>query len=118
MKVKIVRPLADRVLLVRAEDDDSAGYLETPDKVKEKPVQGRVLRVGPGKIVESGATIPVAVKPGDTVIFGRYGGTDIDLGPGCEYSLFREDEIMGVIEEVDESEIEGGIGGEVDTPNR
>lgn len=109
MMVKMAFPTGDRVLVVREEDDNDmmgGGIIDTPDKVKEKPTRGRVVQVGPGKVVESGATIPVCVKRGDWVLFGKYSGTDIDLGPGQEYTILREDEIMAELREVDEATLD------------
>ncbi len=102
MKVKRIVPLQDRVVVERVEHEDVSEYITTTDKAKEAPTQGVVIAVGPGKMREDGTLIPCAVSVGDTVLFAKYGGTDIDLGPGQEYTILREDEIMGKVEEVEE----------------
>lgn len=106
MKIKVAVPLQDRVVVERLDTSDDDAFLHTPEKAKEKPVQGRVVKVGPGKLLENGSIVPVAVKRGDVVLFAKYGGTDVDLGPGQEYLILREDEIMAVVVEEDDNIIE------------
>ena len=93
-----VRPLHDR-LLVRLieESEQQVGGIIIPDTAKEKPQQGKVIAVGKGKVRDDGSIQPLDVKAGDTVLLGRYSGTDIKLD-GEDYMIMREDEIFGVIE--------------------
>jgi len=93
-----VRPLHDRVIVRRLEEEEkSAGGIIIPDTAKEKPIQGEVIAVGNGKILEHGEVRPLDVKKGDRVIFSKYAGTEIKLD-GVEYLMMREDDILGVIE--------------------
>jgi chaperonin GroES len=98
MPVKI-RPLHDRLIVERIEETEQmVGGIIIPDTAKEKPQQGKVLAVGKGKMQEDGTLIPVDVKAGDKVLFGKYSGQEIKLD-GIEYFIMREDEVLGVIEE-------------------
>jgi chaperonin GroES len=93
-----VRPLHDRVLVKRAEDAEqksSAGII-IPDTAKEKPQRGSIVAVGEGKKDDSGKRIPMDVKEGDEVLFGKYAGTEIKVD-GEEYLIMREDDILGVV---------------------
>ncbi|MDX8401699.1 MAG: co-chaperone GroES [Mariprofundaceae bacterium] len=93
-----VRPLHDRVIVRRLDEEEkSAGGIIIPDSAKEKPIQGKVLAAGNGKILENGEVRPLDVKAGDTVIFSKYAGTEIKLD-GEEVLIMREDDILGVIE--------------------
>ncbi len=93
-----VRPLHDRVIVRRLDEEEkSAGGIIIPDSAKEKPVEGEVLAVGKGKILENGDVLPLDVKAGDKVIFSKYAGTEIKLD-GNEVLMMREDDILGVIE--------------------
>ena len=93
-----VRPLQDRVIVKRIEEEDtSPGGIIIPDTAKEKPQQGEVIAVGPGKRDEDGRLQALDVKPGDRVLFGKYAGTEIKLD-GEERLIMREDDILGVIE--------------------
>ena len=93
------RPLHDRVLVRRVDaEEKSAGGIIIPDTAKEKPQQGKVQAVGKGKVQDDGTVIPVDVKAGDKVLFGKYAGQEIKLD-GTEYFIMREDEVLGVIEE-------------------
>ena len=93
-----VRPLRDRVLLKRLEEgEQKVGGIIIPDTAKEKPQQGRVIAVGTGRVNDEGKVIPLDVKAGDTVLFGKYSGTEIKLD-GTEYLIVREEEILGIIE--------------------
>ncbi len=98
MPVKI-RPLHDRLIVERIEETEQmVGGIIIPDTAKEKPQQGKVLAVGKGKVQEDGTLVPVDVKAGDKVLFGKYSGQEIKLD-GIEYFIMREDEVLGVIEE-------------------
>jgi chaperonin GroES len=93
-----VRPLHDRLIVQRLEEDEQrVGGIIIPDTAKEKPQQGKVIAVGKGKIEKDGRVTPLDVKVGDTVLFGKYGGQEIKLD-GEEYLIMREEEILGVIE--------------------
>ena len=98
MAVK-VRPLHDRLIVERIEDtEDMVGGIIIPDTAKEKPQQGKVLAVGKGKLSDDGTLIPLDVKAGNTVLFGKYSGQEIKLD-GIEYLIRREDDVLGVIDE-------------------
>lgn len=93
-----IRPLHDRILLTRkAEQDKTAGGLYIPDSAKERPVEAHVVAVGNGKILEDGTQRPLQVKAGDTVLFGKYAGTEIKLD-GKDHLILREDDILAIIE--------------------
>jgi chaperonin GroES len=93
-----IRPLHDRVIVRRLEEErKSAGGIVIPDTAKEKPVQGEVLAVGNGKLLENGDIRPLDVKVGDKILFGKYSGTDVKLGSD-ELLVMREEDIMGVVE--------------------
>ncbi len=93
------RPLHDRVVVKRNESDEkTAGGIIIPDTAKEKPQQGEVVAVGPGGRDESGKLIPIDVKAGDTVLFGKWSGTEVKID-GVEYLIMKESDIMGVMEE-------------------
>ena len=93
-----VRPLHDRVLVKRfSEEEKSKGGIIIPDTAKEKPIQGEVIAVGNGKILENGTKIELDVKTGDRVLFGKYAGTEVKLD-GEEYLILREDDVLGIID--------------------
>jgi chaperonin GroES len=93
-----VRPLNDRLLVKRLEEiTKTAGGIIIPDSAKEKPAEGEVIAVGPGKANEKGDRVALQVKVGDRVLFSKYGGTDVKLD-GVDYMIMREDDIMGIIE--------------------
>ena len=94
-----IRPLHDRVLVKRIEPGDktSAGGIIIPDTVKEKPQEGEVVAVGPGKMLEDGNVQPMNVKAGDKILFGKYAGTEVKLDDE-DYLIMREDDILGVLE--------------------
>ena len=95
-----VRPLRDRVVLERvAEAEEKVGGIIIPDTAKEKPQQGKVIAVGTGRVTDKGDVLPLDVKAGDTVLFGKYSGSEIKID-GKEYLIVREDEILGVVEGV------------------
>src|ERR1044071_4243323 len=97
-----MRPLRDRVLVERIEEQEQRiGGIIVPDSAKEKPQQGRVVAVGKGRVNDKGEVFPLDVKVGDTVLFGKYGGTEVKVD-GKEYLILREDEILGVTEGVPE----------------
>ena len=92
-----VRPLNDRVLVKRLEEETkTAGGLFIPESAKEKPTRGKIIAAGNGKSNDEGTRIPLDVKAGDTILFGKYSGQEIKLD-GVEYLIMREDEILGVI---------------------
>ncbi len=93
-----IRPLQDRVIVKRMEEETtSSGGIVLPDSATEKPIRGEVIAVGPGKILDSGEKRPLEVKVGDTVLFGKYSGTEVKLDEE-ELLVMREEDIMGVIE--------------------
>ena len=93
-----VRPLRDRILVKRLEEGEQrVGGIIIPDTAKEKPQQGKVIAVGSGKIKDDGTRIPMDVKPGDLILFGKYSGQEIKLD-GVEYLIVREEEVLGVLE--------------------
>jgi chaperonin GroES len=94
-----IRPLHDRLIVKRVEDQEqkSAGGIIIPDSAKEKPQEGKVLAVGKGKTNDDGKTIPLDVKAGDRILFGKYSGSEIKV-EGEECLILREDEVLGVIE--------------------
>ena len=92
-----VRPLHDRVIIKRVEEQETVrGGIIIPDSAKEKPQEGEVVAAGTGKRLENGQIIPLEVKAGDRVLFGKYSGTEIKLD-GEELLILREDEILGII---------------------
>ncbi|MBV8188327.1 MAG: co-chaperone GroES [Alphaproteobacteria bacterium] len=92
------RPLHDRVVVKRvAEDDKTKGGIIIPDTAKEKPMEGEVIAVGPGARDEKGALVPLDVKSGDRILFGKWSGTEVKLD-GVEYLIMKESDIMGILE--------------------
>ena len=97
-----VRPLRDRILVTRLEESEQRiGGIIIPDSAKEKPQQAKVVAVGRGRVNDKGDVFPLDVKVGDTVLFGKYTGTEIKLD-GTEYLILREEEVLGVVEGVAE----------------
>jgi len=93
-----LQPLNNRVLVLRTEGDDmSAGGIIIPDTAKEKPLQARVVAVGPGKVGKNGERIAPAVAEGDLILFGRYAGDEVRIG-GTDHMILRDDEILAVID--------------------
>ena len=93
-----VRPLHDRIIVSRIEEgEQKVGGIIIPDSAKEKPQQGKVISVGDGKVKDDGARVPLDVKSGDTILFGKYSGQEIRL-EGEDLLIMREDEVLAVIE--------------------
>jgi chaperonin GroES len=93
-----IRPLSDRVILKRVKAEGvSKGGILIPDNAKEKPVEGEVVAVGSGKVLEDGTTRKLTVKVGDFVLFGKYSGTEVQVD-GIDCLVVREDDILGVLE--------------------
>jgi chaperonin GroES len=93
-----VRPLHDRIIVRRIEEDEQkVGGIIIPDTAKEKPQQGKVVAAGKGKIKDDGKVIPMDVKEGDTILFGKYSGQEIKID-GDEYLIMREDEVLAVLD--------------------
>lgn len=93
-----LRPLSDRVLVQRIEEDvKTKGGIIIPDTAKEKPVEGKVVATGKGRMSEDGKVLPMDVKVGDRVLFSKYGGTDVKID-GSDYLILRQDDILGIIE--------------------
>ena len=93
-----IRPLHDRVILKRMEEETtSSGGIVIPDSAAEKPSRGEIIAAGKGKRLESGEVVPLDVKVGDTVLFGKYSGTEVQL-EGHEHLIIREDDVLAVLE--------------------
>jgi chaperonin GroES len=96
-KMKI-RPLNDRVLVVRVEEEQkTSGGIIIPDTAKEKPQEGKIISTGPGKIGDDGKRTPLNVKKGDKILFSKYAGTEIKID-GVEHIFMKEDDILGILE--------------------
>ena len=92
-----IRPLADRVVVKRLEQEEKTkGGIIIPDTAKEKPIEGKVVAVGNGKVLKNGKLRPVEVKPGDRILFGKYAGTEVKLD-GVEHVILNEDEVLAVL---------------------
>ena len=94
-----IRPLQDRVIVKRLEDtvEKTKGWIIIPDTAKEKPEQGKIIAVGKGKVNDDGKLMAVGVKVGETILFGKYSGSEIKLD-GQEHLIMREEDILGVVE--------------------
>ncbi len=93
-----VRPLADRILVKREEPSETVrGGIIIPDTAKEKPQEGRVIEVGPGRLDENGTRIALEVKKGDRILMGKYSGTEVKID-GEDHLILREDDVLAVIE--------------------
>jgi len=93
-----VRPLRDRVIVKRLEEEEKTkGGIIIPDTAKEKPIEGKVIAIGDGKIKKDGTKIPMEVKKGNRVLFAKYAGTEIKID-GEEHLMMKEDDILGIIE--------------------
>ena len=95
----MIRPLQDRVLIKRVEPEEEVhGSIVIPDTAKEKPMEGKVVAVGNGKVLENGNKVSPSVKAGDSILFGKYAGTEVKID-GVEHLILREDDILGVLEQ-------------------
>jgi chaperonin GroES len=94
-----IRPLHDRLIVKRIEEQEqkSAGGIIIPDSAKEKPQEGKVIAVGKGKVNEDGKVVPLDVKAGDRILFGKYSGSEIKID-GEEHLILREEEVLGIVE--------------------
>lgn len=93
-----LRPLSDRILVQRVEEDvKTKGGIIIPDTAKEKPIEGKVVATGNGRIGEDGKLLPMDVKVGDRVLFSKYGGTEVKID-GTDFLILRQDDILGIIE--------------------
>ncbi len=93
-----IRPLQDRVIVERIEEEvKTKGGIIIPDTAKEKPQEGKVIAAGKGKVNDDGKVVPLSVKAGDRILFGKYSGTEVKLN-GNEYLIMREDDILGIVE--------------------
>jgi chaperonin GroES len=93
-----IRPLYDRVVVSRiAEEEKTKGGIIIPDSAKEKPVEGKVLAIGAGRVLEDGSVRKLDIKVGDRVLFGKYSGTEVTLN-GEEHLILREDDVLGIVE--------------------
>ncbi|MAQ13248.1 MAG: co-chaperone GroES [Sandaracinus sp.] len=93
-----IRPLGDRLLVKRVkEEEKTSGGIIIPDSAKEKPIEGKVVSVGNGKRGDDGKRVALEVKAGDTVLFGKYAGTEVKI-EGEEHLILREDDVLGVVE--------------------
>ncbi len=93
-----LRPLSDRILVERvAEDEKTKGGIIIPDTAKEKPAEGKIVATGNGRMGEDGKLLPMDVKVGDSILFSKYGGTDVKID-GSDYLILRQDDVLGVIE--------------------
>lgn len=93
-----VRPLNDRILVKRLEEEEmTKGGIIIPDSAKEKPAEGEIIAVGKGKINDNGDRIKMDVKPGDRVLFSKYGGTDVKID-GVDHLIMREDDVLAIVE--------------------
>jgi len=93
-----MKPLQDRVIVKRVkEEEKTKGGIIIPDTAKEKPVEGKVVAVGGGKVLENGKRVPLEVKKGDRVLFGKYAGTEVKID-GEDHIIMREDDIVAIVE--------------------
>ncbi len=93
-----IRPLHDRLIVKRVEEEEKTkGGIIIPDTAKEKPIEGKVVAVGKGRVAEDGKLIPMDVKAGDRVLFSKYAGTEVKID-GVEHLIMREEDILGIIE--------------------
>ncbi|HJQ93050.1 MAG TPA: co-chaperone GroES [Candidatus Thermoplasmatota archaeon] len=96
-KVKL-RPLHDRILVKRLEEqDEKHGSIIIPDTAKEKPQEGKVIAVGSGKVTDEGKKLPLDVKAGDRILFGKYSGSEVKID-GDEYLILREEDVLGILD--------------------
>jgi len=94
----MIKPMNDRVLVLRVQEEErTSGGIIIPDTAKEKPQEGKVVAVGPGKMDENGRRLPLDVKEGNRILFSKYAGTEIKID-GVEHIFMREDDILGILE--------------------
>ena len=94
-----IRPLQDRIIVKRvAEEEKTKGGIIIPDTAKEKPLEGKVIAVGNGRVLEDGKIRPLDVKAGDRVLFGKYAGTEVKID-GEDHLILKEDDVVGIVEE-------------------
>ena len=94
-----VKPLQDRILVKRIQEEEKTkGGIIIPDAAKEKPIEGIVVAVGDGKVLDNGQRVALSVKAGDKILFGKYSGTEIKVD-GEEHLIMREDDVLGIIED-------------------
>jgi len=91
-----LRPLHDRILVKRLEEEVTHGSIVIPDTAKEKPQEGKVVAVGTGKVTDDGKTIPLGVKAGDRILFGKYSGSEVTLDDE-EYLIMKEEDVLGIL---------------------
>ena len=92
-----IRPMNDRILVVRVEEEKkTAGGIIIPDTAKEKPQEGKVIAAGNGKVTEDGKKLPLDVKTGDRILFGKYSGSEVKLN-GKEYLIMKEEDVLGIL---------------------
>ena len=96
MKEVKIKPLGDRIIVKPIERETIKGWIIIPDTAKEKPMEGEVLAVGAGKLDDKGARIPMDVKPGDRVLYGKYSGTEVKLDDET-YLIIHQDEVLGIL---------------------
>ena len=92
-----MKPLGDRIVVERLEEETRKGSIIIPDTAKEKPQQGKVIAVGDGRFDETGKRIPMDIKKGDTILFGKYSGNEIKIDDK-EYLIMREDDVLAIID--------------------
>lgn len=92
-----LKPLADRIVVERLEEEVKKGGIIIPDTAKEKPQHGKVIAAGPGRYDDKGNRIPMEVKKGDTILFGKYSGNEIKVND-TEYLIMREDDVLAIVE--------------------
>jgi chaperonin GroES len=94
-----IRPLQDRIIVKRvAEEEKTKGGIIIPDTAKEKPLEGKVIAVGNGRVLEDGKVRPLDIKAGDRVLFGKYAGTEVKID-GEDHLILKEDDVVGIIDE-------------------
>jgi chaperonin GroES len=92
-----IKPLQDRILVKRIEEEEKTkGGIIIPDSAKEKPQEGKVVAVGDGKLLDNGTKVPLTVKPGDKILFGKYSGTEIKID-GEEHLILREEDVLAIV---------------------
>jgi len=93
-----IRPLHDRIIVKRVEEEEKTkGGIIIPDTAKEKPIEGKIIAVGKGRVTEDGKLVPMEVKAGDRVLFSKYAGTEVKID-GVEHLIMREEDILGIVE--------------------